>query len=131
VTGDPPAAVVSVSGATWSPSEQQAMLGALQGAAHAGGIALVETQVVDRRASYASSAGSPEMGSWSGTQSFPTGHADVHIQSEAAGAALPGTSRMTGAHHTYGTCSSMYCLSDTNILSPFRQGLLCPCCLFQ
>jgi len=51
VTGDLPAAVVSASVATWSPSEQQehrALLVAMQGAAHAGGIALVETQVVDR-----------------------------------------------------------------------------------
>jgi len=51
VTGDPPAAVVNASVATWSPwvlQEQHALLGALQGAANAGGIALVESQVVDR-----------------------------------------------------------------------------------
>jgi len=51
VTGDPPAAVVSASAAIWSPwvlQEQQALLGAPQGAEGAGGIALVETQVVDR-----------------------------------------------------------------------------------
>jgi len=50
VTGDPPAAAVSASAATWSPwvmQEHQASLGALQGAEDAGGIAQVETQVVD------------------------------------------------------------------------------------
>jgi len=56
--------------------------------------------------------------------------ADAHIQSEAVGTVPPGTSRMTDAPHTCGTCSSRYCHMDTDILwrqMAHRVSLCCSC----
>ena len=101
---------------------------ALLGALEIDETSLVETQVVERSTSHASSEGFQVKGSWSENLLFPTGHVDEHTRNEEWENALLETSQMTGVLHTCDTCSSKHCRRNKDTLWHLMEHRIFLCC---